>query len=405
MPKPLHLRSSRLTHIFAALLMSGLLPSALAGGAAGPPPRVAALPSPAGLKAPVRELQLAAAPDGTLVLAALSDSGEFFSGRGWFTGRNLTAWRYSNSGWQQLGGILNYDSPRPASTLNLSLDESGQPLLVWNENYGDNDVVVMRAYLGGAWTNWHTRYLGDDLPYAARTRAVAMHGGEPQIAWGEYLRKPYGSRLTLRTWDGKTSWVRGPAFNDIKAFSRTPALALDTRGQPTVAWLQGEVLASNVYASRWTGTGWQALGGSLNRHPNSYVASTRMVLDAQQQPIVAWLEDLGGQDTLYASRWDGQQWQALGGPVNQHFASAPSLAVSVDGHPLLAWVEEQGGLGQIKLARWTGAAWQEFGVQNLNARKDARSPAVAVEPDGTAVLAWREDVSGIYQVQVRQFGR
>ena len=134
-----------------------------------------------------------------------------------------------------------------------------------------------------------------------------MHGGEPQIAWGEYLRKPYGSRLTVRTWDGKTSWVRGPAFNDIKAFSRTPALALDAKGQPTVAWLQGEVLASNVYASRWTGTGWQALGASLNRHPQSYVASTRLVLDNAGQPIVAWLEDLKGQDTLYASRWTGQR--------------------------------------------------------------------------------------------------
>lgn len=387
-----------------ALLTGLLLSTALAGGAAGPPlPRAASLSAPANLTQPVRELQLAAAPDGSLVLAALSDSGEFFSGRGWFTGRTLTAWSYASGAWHQLGGVLNYDVPRPASTLNLALDEQGQPLLVWNENYGDNDVVVMRAYLNGAWTNWHIRYLGDDLPYAARTRAVAMHGGEPQIAWGEYLRKPYGSRLTVRSWDGKTSWARGPAFNDIKAFSRTPALALDAKGQPTVAWLQGEVLASNVYASRWTGTGWQALGGSLNRHPGSYVASTRMVMDNKGQPIVAWLEDLAGQDTLYTSRWNGQRWQSLGGPVNQQFALAPSLATGPDGQPVLTWVEEQGGLGQIRLARWTGAAWQDFGVQNLNGRKDARSPAVAAQPDGTLALAWREDVDGIYQVQVRQF--
>ncbi|WP_161881129.1 hypothetical protein [Deinococcus alpinitundrae] len=389
----------------AALLTALLLPAALAGGAGGPPlPRATALPAPADLRQPVRELQFAAAPDGSLILAALSDSGEFFSGRGWFTGRNLTAWKYGSGAWQQLGGVLNYDVPRPASTLNLALDEQGQPLLVWNENYGDNDVVVMRAYLGGTWTNWHIRYLGDDLPYAARTRAVAMHGGEPQIAWGEYLRKPYGSRLTVRNWDGKTSWVRSPAFNDVKAFSRTPALALDAGGEPTVAWLQGEVLASNVYASRWTGASWQPLGGSLNRHPGSYVASTRMVMDPTGQPTVAWLEDLGGQDTLYASRWTGTNWQALGGPVNQHFASAPSLTINSQGQPVLAWVEEQGGLGQIRLARWTGTAWQDFGVQNVSPRKDARSPAVAVEPDGTLALAWREDVNGIYQVQVRQFG-
>ncbi|AZI42485.1 hypothetical protein EHF33_06755 [Deinococcus psychrotolerans] len=386
----------------AALLLAS---QAGAGGAGAPnsaqPSSIAAPPS---LTQPVRELQLAAAPDGSLILSLLSDSGEFFSGRGWFTGRELTAWRYGGA-WQPLGGVLNYDVPRPASTLNMALDERGQPLLVWNENYGDNDVVVMRAYENGAWTNWHSRYLGDDLPYAARTRAVAMRDGEPVLAWGEYLRKPYGSRLTVRKWDGQTSWVRSEAFNDIKAFSRTPALATDSAGRAVVAWLQGEVLTSNVYVSRQTSSTWEKLGGSLNRHPQRYLASTRLVLDDKEQPIVAWLEDLGGQDTLYASRWNGQAWQALGGPVNQHFAAAPSLAVTAEGQPVLAWVEEKGSTGQIKLARWTGAGWQAYGIQNLDPKKDARSPAVTVLPDGKLALAWREDVDGIYTVQLREFGR
>lgn len=391
----------------AALLLGSPV---LAGGAGAPkasqPQSLAAPPSltSSGLRGPVRELQLAAAPDGSLILSLLSDSGEFSSGRGWFRGRELTAWRYGGA-WQQLGGVLNYDVPRPASTLNMALDERGQPLLVWNENYADNDVVVLRAFEDGAWTDWHPRYLGDDLPYAARTRAVAMRAGEPVLAWGEYLRKPYGSRLTVRKWDNQTSWTRSEPLNDLKAFSRTPALAINSAGQAVVAWLQGEVLASNVYASRWTGTAWQKLGGSLNRHPESYLASTRLVLDNKEQPTVAWLEDLGGQDTLYASRWSGQTWEALGGAVNQHFAAAPSLAVTADGQPVLAWVEEKGSIGQIKLAQWTGKAWQAYGVQNLDPKKDARSPAVTVLPDGKLALAWREDVGGIYTVQLREFGR
>lgn len=391
----------------AALLLG---PPALAGGAGAPSiapsTSIAAPPSLAssGVRGPVRELQLAAAPDGSLILSLLSDSGDFFSGRGTFTGRELTAWRYGGA-WQQLGGVLNYDVPRAASTLNMAVDELGEPLLVWNENYGDNDVVVLRAYENGVWTNWHPRYLGDDLPYAARTRAIAMHAGEPVLAWGEYLRKPYGSRLTVRKWDGQTSWVRSLPFNEIKAFSRTPALVIDSAGQAVVAWLQGEVLASNIYVSRWTGAAWEKLGGSLNRHPNSYLASTRLVLGSGEQPTVAWLEDLGGQDTLYASHWNGQSWQALGGAVNQQFASAPSLAATAGGQPVLAWVEERSGLGQIKLARWTGSAWQHYGIQNLDPRKDARSPAVTVLPDGQLALAWREDVGGIYTVQLREFDR
>ncbi|ADV66088.1 hypothetical protein [Deinococcus maricopensis] len=352
---------------------------------------------------PVRELQLAAAPDGHLLLALLTDAGEYNSGRGEFTARHVTMWTLQGGAWQPLGGLLNYDQPRPASNLNLALDEQGAPFLAWNENYGDNDVVVFRAFLNGAWTDWRERYLGDDLPYAARTRSLAAHDGEPVLAWGEYLRKPYGSRLTVRRWDAAAkSWVRTSPFNDIRAFSRTPALALDAAGQPTVAWLQGEVLSSDVFVKRWTSGGWVALGASLNRHPHAYVASTRLALDLAGRPVVAWLEDAGGRDTLFASRWTGREWTALGGPVSAGFASAPALALDRAGQPVLAWVEEVGGVGRVRAARWDGRAWRDVGRLNRDERRDARSPAVAVTADGAVIVAWREDVRGRYQVQLQR---
>lgn len=366
-------------------------------------------PPPAEAARPLRELQLAAAPDGSLVLALLNDAGQADSGKGMYESRKVRVWRSAGNGWELLrgglpGGVLNYDVPRPASNIDLALDAGGTPVLVWNENYGDNDVVVFRAYQNGAWTNWHPRYLGDDLPYAARTRSVLARDGEPVLAWGESLRNPYGSRLTVRRWDpAAKTWTRSPAFNEISVFSRTPALGLDAAGQPTVAWLQGEVLESNVFVKRWTGTAWQALGGSLNRTPNRYLASTRLKLDAQGQPTVAWLEDLNGSDALYASRWDGQRWQALGGAISAN-AAAPSLVLDAGGQPVLAWVEERGGTGQVHLARWTGGGWLTSGVLNLDPRRDARSPSLAALPNGEIALAWREDVNGVYAAQLRRFG-
>ncbi|GGM05654.1 hypothetical protein [Deinococcus aerophilus] len=402
-------RTSGWILLYCAALCGG----ALAGGSGEPAVLPSAPLSLRPLPAPpvpdpgraLRELRLAAAPNGALVLALLADAGQADSGKGFYESRKVTVWRLAGGMWQALGGVLNYDVPRPASTLDLALDRAGTPVVVWNENFGDNDIVVFRAFQNGAWTDWRTRYLGDDLPYAARTRSVAAQGGEPVIAWGESLRNPYGSRLTVRRWDAAArTWTRSPAFNDLTVFSRTPALTLSAAGQPTVAWLQGEVLASNVFVKRWTGTGWQALGGSLNRHPDAYVASTRLVLDARERPVVAWLEDRGGQDTLYASRWTGERWTTLGGALSTGFASAPALALDGAGRPLLAWVEERAGTGQVRLARWTGGAWQDAGVVNRDPRRDARSPALAVDPAGTATLAWREDVGGVYRVQLRRLG-
>ncbi|MCD0162940.1 hypothetical protein IHN63_16735, partial [Deinococcus sp. 6YEL10] len=53
-------------------------------------------------------------------------------------------------------------------------------------------------------------------------------------------------------------------------------------------------------------------------------------------------------------------------------------------------------------ARWTGRYWQALGVQNRDPRRDARSPSVTTDDAGRTTLAWREDVGGIYQIQIRQ---
>ncbi|GGN31355.1 hypothetical protein [Deinococcus daejeonensis] len=384
----------------ARFLPALLLASALAGG--GEPPARSLLPPDT--RAPVRELAVAARPDGTLLLAAIIDNGRFNSGRGTSTARVLRTWRGGLGGWTPIGDILNYRQPRPIASLNLATDAQGGALLAWNENYGDNDVVEFRALTDRTWTDWGDRYLGDDLPYAARTRAVALWKGQPLLAWGEWLRDPGGSQLTVRTWnDTQESWVRGPRFNDRTQFSRTPALTVTRAGQPIVAWLQGEVTASRVLAARWDGQAWQPLGGPLNRHAPGYVAATRLVLDGQDRPIAAWIEDHAGQDTLYAARWDGQHWQPLGGQVSRNFASAPSLSTDAAGHATLAWVEEVNGTGRVHLARWDGRTWTVMGVQNRDPRRDARSPSLTTAPDGTLTLAWREDVAGTYRIELRQY--
>lgn len=352
--------------------------------------------------APVRDLQLAADAQGHLVLAAITDNGSARTGRGTFTARTVRAWRWADGRWTPLGGVLNYDQPRPAARLNLALDAAGTPVLTWNENYGDNDVVVFRAWQNGTWTNWPARYLGISSPQAAKTRAVAAWQGEPILIWGENVRQGVGTLLTVRRWRDK-EWLRSAPLNEAARFGRQPALVLNRQGNATAAWLEGDVYTSQVIVKRQSGDRWIPMGRPLSRHGPTYVTSPQLALDPQGRPVVAWLEDAGGRDTLFTSRWTGERWEALGGSVSTGFASAPSFTLTRDGQPVVAWVKERGSLGQIQLARWTGRAWQQFGTVNRDAARDARSPSVAVEAAGTVVLAWREDAGGVYRLQVRRF--
>ncbi|MFC4638449.1 hypothetical protein [Deinococcus hohokamensis] len=386
--------------LLSVLVLSALLGPARAGGGTTPGAAFAPPSLPPG---PVRDLKLAADPQGRLILAVITDAGQAESGRGTFTARRVGAWQWQGQSWQPLGGVLNYDQPRPAANLNLALDDQGTPLLVWNENYGDNDVVVFRAWTGGAWTDWAERYLGISSPQAAKTRAVVARSGEPVLVWGENVREGVGTLLTLRRWQGG-EWLRSAPLSGPRGYPRQPALALDARGVATVAWLEGDVAAAQVLVARQDGARWTRLGGPLSHAGRRYLAAPRLVLDPQGRPIVAWLEDTGGRDTLFVSRWTGARWSSLGGAISRDFALAPALVLDAKGQPVLAWTEERGSLGRIFLARWTGAAWTVSGPLNRDPSQDARSPALAAEPSGTVVLGWREAVGGVYQAQLRRFG-
>lgn len=348
------------------------------------------------------ELRLAAAPNGDLFVAWTEDTRR----PGDELGRGVFVKRWTGTSWQALGGNLTYIRARNAASLDLALDEQGRPVLAWNENYGHADIAEFRAWTGQRWTDWPLRRLGQDLTYAARTRSLAARGGEPLLAWGDLQRDHSGTLLRLKAWQGG-AWVTGAPFNDDPdRYAFAPSLALNAAGQPTVAFLDGNVATSDVRVKRRVGGRWQPLGGALNLRRGSYTSLPVLRLDAQGRPVVAWLEDRAGTDTLYVKRWTGKAWQQLGGALNRvGAAEAPSLALDAQGRPLVAWTEERGGVGQLLALRWTGRAWAPLAPGPLarDPHADARSPALGVGRGGEAYLAWREAVHGAFQVWVRRF--
>lgn len=379
------------------LLAASCEPSATAGGRAGPLP----LRLPELSSQPVRELRVVATPSGELLLATMQDNGSGHSWRGNFRARVLRVYRLSQGQWRALGGVLNYDQPRPISNLDLVSDAQGTPVAVWNENYGDNDVMVVRAFQHGAWTNWPERYLGVSSPAAARTRAVAAQRGEPVLIHGEYRGNPDRQTwLTYRAWnEAASTWSRSVPVNDLTQYSRSPSVALDGQGRPFVAYLQGDVLGSEALVKRWNGSAWETLGGPLNRAGPQYLASPVLALDAQGRPTVAWMEDHGGMDALYVARWNGRRWTALGGRVNVTSATQPTITLNGHGDPVVAWVEETGSIGRVNAATWSAGAWQRLEANAAHDR-DARSPSLTTSVTTGVILAWREDDGGRYSVRL-----
>lgn len=154
------------------------------------------------------------------------------------------------------------------------------------------------------------------------------------------------------------------------------ALAADKGGAPVLAWTeqhgQPETGSRQVHAARWTGQGWQALGGVVNEDPTFNAAQLMARTDRAGNVWLGWAEDAGiaHVDSWIMSRWDGGRWAIQAAPVRRNLSDAGrsrSFDVLPSGIPALAWTDIHvpgAWAAAIRPLSWDGQTWQPEGVLN-----------------------------------------
>jgi hypothetical protein len=162
---------------------------------------------------------------------------------------------------------------------------------------------------------------------------------------------------------------------------------------------------------------WYGFGGPLNAvGGTTLLKDTAMVLDDQDNPVVAWSEELtaGGRMAIFVHRWDGNAFIPMGGPLNATSTGSaykPALALDGSGNPIVAWQESDGFNENIYVKRWAGSTWQSVGDGALSAENDsrtnpvptpARNPSIAARGNEIYV-AWDEmSADGFSNIYVRK---
>lgn len=335
-------------------------------------------------------------------------------------GRPLLAWiegvsvsdqqlfvqRRDPSGWVRLGGALNVDPGTAAQGAFVRPRFDGAVWAAWSENGGHADIVQFKVWDGLRWV-WHQNMRQSiDLTYAARSRDLELErDGTPLWVWAEVTQT--GIAVQTRRWTGAT-WIKSAALSlDPRTIATQPALVVNARGDRVMVWLEGDVARSSVQVKRWNGQVWQSLGGALNVRPQSFTFAPTVQLDPLGNPVVAWLEDRAGVDTLFVKRWNGTSWKALGEALNvdsAQFADRPSLTLHGD-QPCVAWAEggEARKTGYVKC--FEGQSWRQQGkVLNTQPSSDVRGPILA-SSGNTLTVVWRERgaVGQPYRIALRQF--
>lgn len=222
---------------------------------------------------------------------------------------------------------------------------AGLPWQVWALETLSDGSLAAGGMFGGLmrWNGAAWSQLGALQPYALDLQALP--GGGVAVAGSFPI--PGGGNAAV--WTGAAWQPLGPLNGDSLAVCRLADGSLVFGGSFSVA---GGVAASAV--ARWNGAQWQGLGGGMNdlvialaAHPDGSVYAGGNFTQA------------GGQPAAHVARWNGAQWQPLGAGVD---GSVLCLTVLPGGDVIVGGdFDNAGGQPAAGIARWNGVAWTTFG--------------------------------------------
>jgi hypothetical protein len=217
---------------------------------------------------------------------------------------------------------------------------------------------------------------------------------ELYVAWDEGDEK--SRDVYVRRWEGKAWHAVGGKLSAVSAAhtdSTRPALAVDSKGMPWVAWMESDGQTHNIYVAHFTNGRWEELGGS-----QSAVAGARtdaynpaLAIDAHDRAYLAWSEYDGEALNVYVRAWDGKTWQPLGAGLSavggSTHARRPALAVR-DGHVVVAWTEGAGQGERVQVRRWEGQRWEKLESPDNAVTGPTAKVALALGLDGSPYVAF-----------------
>lgn len=298
-------------------------------------------------------------------------------------------------GWQQLGGMLDVDPGNGAYAPDIATSAAGDVVVAWSE-LGPPYRVHVKRWTGTAWEQLGEALNVDPLQNAQVPRVTFDASGAPVVSWAE-------DRGYVKRWNG-TAWEQlGDALlaNDTWQ-TIVIAIAADHEGNLVAAWEEWDGDTQfDVFAARWDGETWTALGdGPIDVEPERMAVAPSVTIDCDGRPVISWTEtdaDTGATtfEVGYVKRWNGTSWELVGDgpllPKGDPFSGGGPLVAGTSGPLSVAFSDLQSTsetewTSSIHVRSWDGTAWSEL---PLLGELQSVAPAMLIDGAGTPIVAFR----------------
>ncbi|MCP3137463.1 Ig-like domain-containing protein [Pyxidicoccus xibeiensis] len=298
----------------------------------------------------------------------------------------------------------------------LALEANGNPVVAYSaKGYAESPPLPGEHLFVKRWTSEGWTRVGGLLsvgPVQASTKLrnpllVLGSDGNPVVAFLQGREGEPGRMLQVFRWDSATWQPLGSTLNGAQQREvHGAALVMDSEGRPIVAWSDVE----GLHVARWEVNQWVALGGLQRGTPGAGVVSAQppsLAVDGAGRVVLSWAEagSAEGAPELYLRRWTGTLWEPLGKTLKGDTGRGireHALLLLPNGGPMVAWSEGPEPFGSWESSVYEGSlsetGWTMAAVWRSAARAEARGPALALDAEGRALVAWNDggEGSGIY---------
>ncbi len=276
----------------------------------------------------------------------------------------------------------------------LGFGPDGSALAVWtlyDSNSSDNSVRSSR-YVPG--TGWETPEFIETHPgeVFGKPDFAVNSQGDAVAVWvhfdGTFMN------LWANRYTAGSGWGTAGIIDESDDVVENPRVAMNGNGDIVAVWPMRDLnnFDWDVWSRRYApGAGWAA--SELVSVNNVFEAvQPRPVLDDDGNALVVWVQGLGLDAAMYASRhtgtggWTPAQELDMAGSVDD-----PQIAIDPAGNAIAVWRRQQNVNGTLEMlpyaARHTASGWS---TPQAIGNRTAFDPKIAVDPTGHAVAVWQE---------------
>jgi len=283
----------------------------------------------------------------------------------------------------------------------IAVDSLGNPHVVWDdETTGYSEIYYKGSPDGGS--SWTTaKKLSSTTAGCYRPDIAAGPSGALHVVWYDYATGEYEIYYRKST-NGGITWTATKRLTWTSRGAEYPALAVDSSGNPNVAWTEYILGNYEIYYKKSTDFGTQWTTAKRLTWTAESSDEPALAVDSSGNPHVIWYDKTPGNYELYyrKSTDGGSAWTPSKRLTWDSYGSwYPSMAVDSSDVLHVGWENATIEAPEIHYRKSTdgGTSWAP--VKRLTWTSGlSGSPRLAVDPSGNPHAVWYDNTPGHYEV-------